>query len=290
MKKTIKLLIILFSINVASAQTICDPGCAINFVFNSGGSITATDAMSFTYVSGSEISLGETGTINTAVQPESLDFNAGGVLSLAAGESITFDAGGFFNLEQGSDLSSFGFTLTGGDVSIVAGADPSTITIHGTLSTDGLLTIVSPEVTINDDITAGSGVSISSGDILNGTIISGTGNIIIDTSSTITINGSIIENTGSLSVNEISTTGTITGQVRVLDDLSGLQGMELPTVDGASCIVTANECIAGNGDIYVLTEGELVKQEAATGSFSMGSLLALSIYSLLLLSRRFKIS
>ncbi len=274
---------VLFSINVAWAQNICDPDCTVDFVFDSGGTIVAIDAMTFTFATASELNLGATGTVNTGVQPESLDFSAGGVLNLAAGESITFDANGFLSMAQGSNLDAISFSVTGGDLSI---SSASSVVLTGNIIIDGNFSIETQMIIITGDVVVDNDLSASSPGISGGVIISGTGNITVgsagSTGSTgsagsIIIDGSVIPNTSiTLSINDLNQSETVDlgdGTLEPLDDLSILEGLEMTAQDGTLCTVSGDECVAENGDIYKLVDGELVKQEEGDGTLGLGVLL-----------------
>jgi len=92
-------LLFLFSVNAVQAEVICDPDCFISFQFKSGGSIVAHSSMKFIYATGSSITLGPAGIINSAVQPASLDFSAGGELNLSAGRVLHLEFS-FFSIWQ----------------------------------------------------------------------------------------------------------------------------------------------------------------------------------------------
>jgi len=284
MKKIIKLLLVLLSVNTVNAQNICNPVCAIDFVFTNGGVIVAVDAMSFTFASGSELNLGATGTINTAIQPASLDFSSGGVLNLAAGESITFDSSGFLTLAQGSNLDAISYNVINGDISIVINQSPAQLSFSGGINVTGSFSVESDRVTINDDVNVSGVLDLSSGSTLTSTIIDGTGNVLLGLTGSITLDNTLIAGTGTFSVNEIvgisngnalvSNTGSL--EITILEDLSLLDGMEISALDGTPCTVSGNECIATNGDIYVLLKGDLIKQEkSASGALGFAPLLVL---------------
>lgn len=101
MKSLFSLIFLFLFANSAFAANLCDTSCNLTITFPSGGSIEVTEALMFTFGTGGVLELGATGTINTAVQPDSTDYSAGGTLVLAAGESITFDAGGSLDLGAG---------------------------------------------------------------------------------------------------------------------------------------------------------------------------------------------
>jgi len=240
-KKSVLWFVFLFSVNAVQAEVICEPDCYIGFHFESGGSIIAHSPMRFIYAPGSEITLGTTGTVNSAIQPASLDFSAGGELNLAAGESITFGIRGFFNLAEGSNLEADDFEVVTGDLIIIAlNAD---VRMNGSLNVDGELFIDSLKIYWSDAITANELVSIG------------------------------------IDVNAI-------GDLDVLKDLSRLDGFTLTANDGVSCVVNGSECIVENGDIYVLKNDKLVKQNNASGSLDLYFIIFLLVLFLLTLPRR----
>jgi len=68
-----------------------------------------------------------------------------------------------------------------------------------------------------------------------------------------------------------------------LTDLSTLDGLTFNISDDVSCLVVGNECIADNGDIYVLRNGDLVKQGDSSGSLGILSFMLLFLSGLLTL-------
>jgi len=65
-----------------------------------------------------------------------------------------------------------------------------------------------------------------------------------------------------------------------------IDGYTLTADDGVSCVVTASECIAENGDIYVLKNNKLVKQSNGSGSLDLYFIIFLLVLFLLTLPRR----
>lgn len=163
-KKSVLWFVFLFSVNAVQAEVICESDCFISFQFESGGSIIAHSPMKFIYAPGSEIALGPAGTVNSAVQPASLDFSAGGELNLAAGESIRFGVRGFFRLEEGSNLEADDFEIVTGGLSIITlNGD---VRMNGSLTVDGWLFIDAVTITLSDAVTANdlytTGIDVSS--------------------------------------------------------------------------------------------------------------------------------
>ncbi len=234
-KKVLFGIVLVFSVMAVKAENICTPDCEIFFSFDSGGAIVANQPMVFTYAAGSEINLGETGTVNSAMQPANLDFSAGGELRLAAGESIDFDTGGFFNLVGRSNLDVDDFEVVTGDLSIFA---------------------------LNGQVVFGGSLNVE-------------GALFID-SLTTDLSGAIMANELNASGVDISSLG----ETVELTDLSVLDGVTISANlnNGVSCLVVGNECIADNGDVYVLNNGELVKQNNGSGSFNLYFIVLLSLY------------
>ena len=304
MKNSIKIqaafLFAFLFVNSANAQNICTPDCSVNFTFNPAGSLQAIDAMVITFAAGSELNLGASGTINTAVQPVSLDFSAGGVLNLEAGDSISFDTNGFLSLAQGSNLNVDSFRVNNGNLEI---SSPSEIIITGDFLIDGALSVSAGKVTFQGNIQQNDDLIISSGGASSGIVIAGSGNIVLGTTGSVTIDGSqitgigtisideIASNIGTISLNEVLTTNDVGQlQTQVLEDLSILNGFELSAQDGTMCTVSGEECISESGDIYKLVDGNLVKQEQGAGMSGFSSLLFLLLYASILPLLRFKSS
>lgn len=84
--------------NSVFATNLCESNCELTITFPSGGSIEAVNAIIFSFGTGGILDLGETGTINSVIQPSSIDYSSGDTLSLAAGESISFDINGSLNI------------------------------------------------------------------------------------------------------------------------------------------------------------------------------------------------
>lgn len=138
MKKLIISIILLFTSNFTYAQNICDAPCRIFIEFPAGGSITATEGMEILFGLDGVLDPGEAGTLNVAIQPDSLDFSTGGSLSLAPGESITFGNNGNLDLGEGGNISAINYSIvTSGNLAIIA--EQSLVTISGMLKAKSLL-------------------------------------------------------------------------------------------------------------------------------------------------------
>jgi len=148
MKKLMISLMLLFVVNHTYAQDICGEPCTISIGFPEGGSITATNAMAISFGLNGVLELGEAGTVNTSIQPDSLDFSAGGSLLLSPGESITFGVNGSLDLGDGGNISANNYSIvTSGSLLIFAIG--STVDISGTLEVQSLL-IDSRTINIDD--------------------------------------------------------------------------------------------------------------------------------------------
>ena len=110
---------ILFS-HSSLATNLCDTSCKLSISFPTGGTIEATEALTFTFGIDGALDLGETGTINTAIQISSTEFSAGDQLTLSKDESISFDAGGSLNLSVGGNLDYSNITIISDGVVILA--------------------------------------------------------------------------------------------------------------------------------------------------------------------------
>jgi len=277
-------------VNTANAQNICDPSCSTSIVFNPSGSVQAVEAMVFTLSAGSELNLGVGGTVNTAVQPVNLDFAAGGDLSLVAGDSITFGENGFLTMAPGSNINATSFNVVNGDLAINS---PSRVVL-GAISVDGDFSIITQEITFNSDIQVANNLNASGVSLVNGVVLSGSGDITTGLTGSISIDGSIISSIGTVSVSEINSgmgvisSGPLQLDAQPLEDLSILEGYEISALDGTLCTVSGDECVAANGDVYKLVDGDLVKQESGNGSLETGSLIILLMYFLVFLQVRLK--
>jgi len=165
MKSLFSLIFLFLFSNLVLATNLCDTSCNLTISFPSGGSIEATEALTFTFGTGGVLDLGATGTINAAVQPASTDFSAGGTLALTAGESITFDAGGSLDLGTGGNIDHTNMSIdTTGDITIEATGIAGTITISDMSIADGTISInsdaiVENSLTISGDATfSGTGL------------------------------------------------------------------------------------------------------------------------------------
>lgn len=273
-------------VNMAYAQNICDPSCSASIVFNPAGSLHAVEAMEFTFSAGSELNLGATGTINTAVQPASLDFSGGGVLFLAAGDSITFGDNGFLSMAAGSNINATSFNVVNGSVTINA---PSFVTITGQISVDGALSITVQELILFSDVQVSNDLFISSVNLANNVVVSGSGNVTIGSAGSISIDGSIISSIGTISINDLTPEiNTWQLDAQPLEDLSVLEGFEINALDGTLCTVSGAECIAVNGDVYRLVDGDLIKQEEGSGAFGIESFFLFLMYALVFRPERLK--
>ena len=191
MKSLFSFIFLFLFANSAFAANLCDTSCNLTISFPSGGSIEATEALTFTFGTGGVLDLGATGTVNTAVQPASIDFSAGGSLSLAVGESITFDAGGSLDLGTGGaiDYTSITVTTDGvfdlqidsvadfvyvGDIAIV-GTGTLQITLTGSnLETGSLSTGGDLIITSTGSIDAVGVIVVSGATTLSGSTITAT--------------------------------------------------------------------------------------------------------------------
>ncbi len=272
--KHLPLLFILFSLfNSVHAQNLCDASCEFSATFPEGGSLEAIDELTLTFGTGGELILGTGGTVNTAIQPSSLDFLSGGTLTLSAGESITFGPGGSLVLGTGGNIDALNYNLvTTGDISIGATGGRQMINIYGDLDVSGILNFVSPFLKINSTITTGTELNLT-----NSTIIAGTGSIEVAEATTVTVDSLEIIPPGALTFdlnNEPIIAAefiTLPGNYSPLLSLDGLNGLELPTDDGSNCIVESPECISDDGTVYVLSDdSKLVKKEAPSDTSAGG--------------------
>lgn len=283
MHKLLHILFISLTLVISSASAeeslLCSPGCNVTIDFPDGGSIQAIEAMDLIFDINGVIDLGPTGTINTAVQPESLDFSAGGILSLATGESITFDSGGLLSLGEAGNLNTLGFTVdTSGDL-IIQGQDGVSTTIFiGNISTTGNLSIIvssDADILVANDVsgvctsnaTPEEGVTLSSSlatPVSNWAINCDSTSPIFDISGSATFDPTTIDSGGILPLpqEELPTGGF--EEVEIL--------ITLP--DGSNCVITGNQCVADDGTVYQLVDGEWV-EVGNSGSFGVLMLLAL---------------
>lgn len=195
MKSIFSVLLFILSITTvvssAFAGNLCDSSCDLTITFPDGGTLTATESLTFTFGDGGEINLGDTGTINAATQPASLDFPSGGSLTLDAGESITFDVGGFLN------------------TAVAGNFDHTDITVSTDVEFDVVLDEGSTEAYLSDITATGDGsLSITSDGALTISSITADGFIIVNSSTDLTINGAvtILQDDGSIVTSDSLTT------------------------------------------------------------------------------------
>ena len=165
MKKLFISIILLFASNFTYAQDVCDVPCRIFIEFPAGGSITAIDAIEIRFGLDGVLAPDEAGTVNVAIQPNSLDFSAGGSLLLAPGESITFGDNGRLSLGDGGNINAINYSIvTSGSFTLLS--FQSIVTVSGTLEAKSVLidsralVIDDPNLIITDNlITTGIDVS-----------------------------------------------------------------------------------------------------------------------------------
>jgi len=269
---------LILSIPAAQAQNLCTPDCELIVTFPSGGIIEAIETTTLSFGDNGELRPGLAGTINTAIPPLNLDFSQGGLLELVAGESINFGNDGYLSLGTAGNIIGNQFNLsTTGDFTIFAIGDGATITINAGLAISGNLQITTSNITIEGDIEASNGI-LSTGSTSGSLTLNGAGTLTVSPLGTLMVNNVTLPTITGPTISEIATasTGVITGVITIvpptavittypdtftstpLQDLSGLEGIELVTADGNACVVTGNECITSDGTHYVLVEGHLV--------------------------------
>ena len=212
----IRLFTLLFLISPSLfATNLCDSSCELLISFPDGGSIEAIEPLTFTFSTGGHLILGETGTINTAIQPVSTDYSSAGTLKLAAGESITFDVNGSLNLGSGGNIEYTSISTQGPftvDVTAVGGTesiklDQLSITGEAIFNLDALIIKI-------DNIVSDSTVSITgsdkssmftTGSIEAPTLNLGAGNLIVEGNLSV---GAIVPTVENLS-NNITTNSSI---------------------------------------------------------------------------------
>ena len=273
------LLLLLFSSHAAYADLLCNESCEFSATFPQGGSLEAIDELTLVFGSGGELTLGTGGTVNTAIQPNSLDFASGGSLQLAAGESITFGPGGSMVLGSGGNMDTLNFNLTStGNVSIEAVGGSQSIDLSGILDVTGNLTLISDVLRLNSYVTGENQLPLE-----NSVTLSGGGSppqlqspnitveittLIIPPNLTITsgtaIGDVIFEPTNT------ANTGSSNFTIQLLTSLDALEGYELPIADGSTCIVKSPECISDDGTIYVLDSESKLVPKAATDESTSG--------------------
>lgn len=96
---------ILYGLTPGPVNPSCDVSCDLAISFPDGGTLTATEALQIFFGPGGFIDLGDTGTVNAAAQPGTLEFPSGGSFVLDPGESITFDIGGSIRTGLGGNFS-----------------------------------------------------------------------------------------------------------------------------------------------------------------------------------------
>lgn len=219
MKNLVTTILILFSIP-GFALPLCETSCEVSISFPDGGVIEATDTVTFTFGIGAELLLGDSGTINTAIQPANTNFSAGGELILLAGESISFGSNGSFYLGTAGNIDTSLFQVnSSGDMTVKANGDVPKITLNGNLDLAGALTLEAHEILVTGNLTVGSlvidtnsgassnlsnpGLELNSNILIEsnaifsvGTVLTGTGELTFETPGIITIGNSSILSSG----------------------------------------------------------------------------------------------
>ncbi len=264
--KSLTLLFVLFSLfNSVHAENLCDASCEFSATFPQGGSLEAIDELALTFGAGGELILGTGGTVNTAIQPSSLDFSSGGTLFLSAGESITFGPGGSLILGAGGNIDALNYNLsTTGDITIGATGSNQAININGDLGASGVLSFTSNSLEINSTITAGNQLNLA-----NSTTISGSGSITVPESTTLTVENVVIVPSGSLS---LSSGSGVINNASTPFNLSELTGIEISN----SIIATSESVTLSAGNVVTFPEwGMLVATDELTLTFGAGGELIL---------------
>ncbi|MDH5711048.1 MAG: hypothetical protein OEZ15_05230 [Gammaproteobacteria bacterium] len=213
--------------NSAFATNLCDTSCNLTISFPTGGSIEATEALTLTFGTDGVLDLGATGTINTAVQPSSTDFSAGGTLALAVGESITFDVGGSLDLGTGGNFDYTNITImTDGLIEVVAVGGDETIFL-GSLTISGIATVNVSGIDITIDYLSA-----------------------VDATITLNATGSIVDNTNTQNTCTTSASSGMTIISGVSDPV--LVDADLCTVpDSSGTMVISGTTISSSGSIAV---------------------------------------
>ena len=267
----------------AYAGNLCETSCEFTITFPTGGSIVATEVLTFTFGTDGVLDLGATGTINTAVQPDSTDYSAGGALTLAAGESIDFDAGGALDLGTGGAISDTNITVTTdgefnlqvvseadsvyiGDITI-NGAGSLVITVTGaylelgSIVTHGDITITADAINVGGSIDGSESGNISLNSTSTGstscttsnssdvTIISGTYDLV--TSSCNVIDAGVIAPGASVSLITLDSAPTISYVAPVSTTSNVI--LNTATTSSDVTLTTAPE-ITIDGVLYTLTD------------------------------------
>jgi len=159
-------ILFILSMNQVNAQDLCELPCIAFIEFPTGGEITASEGMLITFGTNGVLTLGEAGTINTAIQPDNLDYSAGGSLLLAPGESITFGNNGRLNLGDEGNINAINYSIvTSGGLTIFSLESP--VTISGTIDAfyvfiDSISLHIDDQYLIITDNLTTTGVDVSS--------------------------------------------------------------------------------------------------------------------------------
>lgn len=203
MDRLLSIFFLLLFINTASATNLCDNSCELTLSFPEGGSIEATEPLTITFGVGGSLILGETGTINTAIQPVSTDYSAGGTLTLNIGESISFSVNGFISTATAGNMDYTKLSLTGPlTADITASGGTETISVNA-ISITGDATFNFDAINIELlDLSSDSSVTINGSETSNYFII---GSIDVQT---LNVNGGSGSDVYDISgTNDTSTTG-----------------------------------------------------------------------------------
>lgn len=183
-------------------------------------------------------------------------------------------------LPPGAELNA---SITGNHINISAQND---LLLNGSITANTL------NITANNNITISNGSEIidASCNITNESTISSSDSVAVTTTCPNTvgnltnINFNLVDSSliSPVSVTDIS---FLIDPDTIVTDLSLFNGIQLTAKDGNSCLVTENECIADDGRVYILKDGELVEEQTGNGSFAPASLLFLMVYFGLLIHR-----
>jgi len=218
------------------ATNLCDSGCDLQISFPDGGTIEATEPLTLFFGSNGNLSLGETGTINNAIQPASLDYSSGGSLSLAAGESIQFDINGSLTLgDYGGNINYTRISIQGSFIADITA-------IEGTQS------IYLSQLTLTGDSTFN--LSAQNIEISN-----------IDSIGSLTINGD--ENSefsilGPINAYSLEISGGASSDLFIIGDISSASLDTSNTLGNGNLISSSSVYLSTNQPISATTEPVLL--------------------------------
>ena len=267
-------LLLLILSNSVFATNLCDSNCELTITFPSGGSIEAIDSALFSFGTGGILDLGETGTINTAIQSSSNDYSSGGTLSLAAGESISFGINGSLNIGAGGNINYTNISLdSDGILTLTATGGNEIINLSSLTAIGTTLLNVSGSTILYDSLNL-------TGDLYINTSDSDTNCATNSLSSSATFHIAA-PNTG-ITTNECNLVDSIDLNSPISLSSSNIASLLSTTISlevyGENCVIlSTTQCVTDDGTVYEFADGQWTEASEA-GTLSVFLVLFLLIY------------